>query len=241
LIRLEKISPDKLKCGDIVGIKSDNNENVLVHRILRIERNLDNHIFATKGDNNLNYDPSISAKNILGKARYVVRGARQIDLESPFMKIVGPILSVFSRLNLNLRHLVDNFITRSLKKVKWLAPIPAFFFTKKVELTVFRMPDGTKILRALSGKFCIAQAFFDDGEASLAVLHDWTIRYPFYYSVHGKNFLASILNYFSNAGKTSLTFSRLYVDNPAFALFEGLKDQGIIEINPETGVTIKLK
>lgn len=62
--------PEKLKVGDII-IFNANKKNPIIHRIIKIEKQEEEYVFSTIGDNNngqLSFEKNIKSEELMGKA-----------------------------------------------------------------------------------------------------------------------------------------------------------------------------
>ncbi len=88
--------------GSIVAFRND--QKVIVHRVIKIEKGDGKTAFLTKGDFNLKTDHPFHEDMLIGKVIAINRGGRQINLDTTFWSVIGRITSTFSFiLSLNYR------------------------------------------------------------------------------------------------------------------------------------------
>ena len=76
-----------VKRGDVVVFRYDG--KLVAHRVLRIYKGETGYTFITKGDNVLQFDPPLSANEIVGKVLVIKRGQRQMSLDTAIWRILG--------------------------------------------------------------------------------------------------------------------------------------------------------
>ena len=81
MVTLRKVSPESLRCGDIIYFTNANDSQVM-HRIVSITILLDRRfLFMTKGDASLQKDEPINEDQVQGKAFYVEK----------ILPLIGPV------------------------------------------------------------------------------------------------------------------------------------------------------
>jgi len=91
-IRLEKCAPGTLAIGDIITFKKDG--IYLTHRVLWTTKKGNRIGLITKGDNEINIDPPVSANHILGKVVAIGRANRTLRLRTPSWRFINRLLGV---------------------------------------------------------------------------------------------------------------------------------------------------
>ncbi|MGH7802424.1 MAG: signal peptidase I [Thermodesulfobacteriota bacterium] len=91
-----------IRAGSIVAFRKD--QKIIVHRVIKIEKDDGKTAFLTKGDFNLKPDYPFHEDLLIGKVIAIKREGRQINLDTTFWSVIGRITSTFSFiLSLNYR------------------------------------------------------------------------------------------------------------------------------------------
>jgi signal peptidase I len=92
---LRKISPQEIRCGDIVLFRREN--RIFVHR--KVQRfTWDGRVFlVTKGDANPHADGFIVPSEILGRVERIYRGRRRIEFHSRESRTLNVLIARISR------------------------------------------------------------------------------------------------------------------------------------------------
>jgi signal peptidase len=80
-----------IRIGSIVAFR--NNQKIIVHRVIKMEKENGKTTFLTKGDFNLKPDNAFNEDNLIGRVTTINRGSRQIKLDSYFWSSVGRLIS----------------------------------------------------------------------------------------------------------------------------------------------------
>lgn len=89
-IRIEKCAPGALAIGDIITF---NKKGIyFTHRVLWRTKKGNRIGLITKGDNEINIDPPVSANHILGKVVAIGRANRTLRLETPSWRFMNRLL-----------------------------------------------------------------------------------------------------------------------------------------------------
>lgn len=120
-IHIEKCDPKELSIGDIITFKKD--DVYVTHRVLWVLKKGDTIRFITKGDNEINADPPVSPKHILGRAVAIRSANRTLHLETPFWRFINrfsgmiflmeTISILFYRFTVGRLHLFRKFLAKS--------------------------------------------------------------------------------------------------------------------------------
>jgi signal peptidase I len=78
--------------GDVIVFRHTG--TLIAHRVLRIERGDDGPTFVTKGDNAPQFDPRLSADEIVGRVLAIERGGRHTSLDTGAWRILGWLIAV---------------------------------------------------------------------------------------------------------------------------------------------------
>lgn len=91
---LRKVSPEDIRCGDIVLFRRDN--RFFVHR--KVERFTwsGQNFIVTKGDANPHADGVIAMSEILARVERIYRGGRRIEFDSPGKRALGALIARIS-------------------------------------------------------------------------------------------------------------------------------------------------
>ncbi|MBD3379964.1 MAG: signal peptidase I [Candidatus Omnitrophica bacterium] len=92
----EKVSPAKIFPGDLVLYDSEVSAEVIVHRIIKIDKR--KSVAFIKGDNEPGMDAAdrVPLEDIMGKVLFVERGSRVFDLNKRWRKICAGIIAFLS-------------------------------------------------------------------------------------------------------------------------------------------------
>lgn len=91
---LRKVSPEEVRCGDIVLFRRE--ERFFVHRNVEWFTWGGRNFFVTKGDANLHADGVIALPEILGRVERIYRGRRRIEFRSPKKRALGVLIARIS-------------------------------------------------------------------------------------------------------------------------------------------------
>jgi signal peptidase I len=92
---LGKISPDDVRCGDIVLFRRDN--RFFVHRIVERRTRVGRVVLVTKGDANPYPDGALAPSEILGHMERIYRGDRRIEFHSRRTRALSYLIAQVSR------------------------------------------------------------------------------------------------------------------------------------------------
>lgn len=81
-----------IRRGDVIIFRYDG--KLVAHRVLRISKNEAGHMFLTKGDNVLQFDPPLRANEIVGRVLAIKRGEQQIALDTTIWRITGLFIAI---------------------------------------------------------------------------------------------------------------------------------------------------
>lgn len=76
-----------IRTGDVIVFWQSN--QLIIHRVIQIERTPDTIRFLTKGDNGLSFDPIVSADQVIGKVLAVRRTGRETWLDTRGWRMWG--------------------------------------------------------------------------------------------------------------------------------------------------------
>jgi signal peptidase I len=89
-IQIEQCKPRDLSMGDIITFRND--DLTVTHRVLWITRKGNDIKLITKGDNEIIWDPPVSAVHIVGKVVGIGRANRTLNLETPSWRFMNRLL-----------------------------------------------------------------------------------------------------------------------------------------------------
>ena len=81
-----------IRRGEVIVFRHDG--KLIAHRVLRISKNEAGHMFLTKGDNVLQFDPPLRANEIVGRVLAIKRGEQQISLDTTIWRITGLFIAI---------------------------------------------------------------------------------------------------------------------------------------------------
>ena len=106
-VTVEPISPNNVRCGDIVLYKSDH--RVIAHRIVGVRKREGGPLsFILRGDASESCDEPVRADEILGKVISVERDGRNINLTSRRSKLLRVARAYGSRLKARAYSTLNN-------------------------------------------------------------------------------------------------------------------------------------
>lgn len=83
---------DNLRRGDVcVFCQAD---KLVVHRVVRVEKTDDTHIFVTRGDNTTRSDAPVCADAVVGRVIALRRGERTVSLDTVVWRAVGECIAM---------------------------------------------------------------------------------------------------------------------------------------------------
>lgn len=77
--------------GDVIVFRHEG--TLIAHRVLRIKRGDDGPTFVTKGDNAPQFDPRLSAGEIVGRVLAIERSGRHTSLDTTTWRILGRLIA----------------------------------------------------------------------------------------------------------------------------------------------------
>jgi signal peptidase I len=78
--------------GDVVVFRQGG--QLIAHRVLRVCRGEARPTFITKGDNSRNFDPPVSAEEIVGRVLAVKRGDHNMSLDTTAWRLLGWLIAI---------------------------------------------------------------------------------------------------------------------------------------------------
>jgi signal peptidase I len=78
--------------GDVIVFRHEG--RLIAHRVLRIRRSEAGLTFVTKGDNASQFDPPLSADEIVGRVLAVERGGQYMSLDTAVWRMLGWLIAV---------------------------------------------------------------------------------------------------------------------------------------------------
>jgi signal peptidase I len=94
IARIQKVSMDATRCGDVVLFRREN--RLFVHRIIEKGGTVDAAAFRAKGDAHPTCDGMVEQQELLGRVVRLYRGGRRIDLDAPSQRALGLLISRLS-------------------------------------------------------------------------------------------------------------------------------------------------
>ncbi len=94
IARIQKVSIDAIRCGDVVLFRREN--RLFVHRVIEKGSALDADAFRAKGDAHPRCDGVIKQEELLGRVVRLYRRERRIDLDAPGQIALGFLISQLS-------------------------------------------------------------------------------------------------------------------------------------------------
>ena len=76
--------------GDVIVFRYEG--KLIAHRVIYVAEG--GHTFITKGDNVLQFDPPLSANEVVGRVLTIKRGERQMSLDTAVWRILGWLIAV---------------------------------------------------------------------------------------------------------------------------------------------------
>ena len=89
-----------IRRGDIIVFRYGN--DLAAHRVLRIYDDDTGSTFVTKGDSVLQFDPPLSAGEIVGRVLAIKRGGRHMSLDTPVWRVWGWLIAVSTLVGVKL-------------------------------------------------------------------------------------------------------------------------------------------
>jgi signal peptidase I len=94
IARIQKVSMDAIRCGDLVLFRREN--RLFVHRIIEKGGAMDAAAFRAKGDAHPTCDGIVEQQELLGRVVRIFRRGRRIDLDAPGQIALGLLISQLS-------------------------------------------------------------------------------------------------------------------------------------------------
>jgi signal peptidase I len=96
-IFISRCEQDKLRRGDLILFRRNNEENIYVaHRLMRKIKNAHGYTLVTKGDAHLNYDKPINSDLLIGKITKIKTPYASIYLEGTAGRIINVSMFLIS-------------------------------------------------------------------------------------------------------------------------------------------------
>ncbi len=125
-----------IRMGDVIVFWQSN--QLIIHRVIRIERTPDTARFLTKGDNGLSFDPLVNADQVIGKVLAVRRADRETRLDTRGWRLWGASIA-YTTLLVRGVLVIGQWIKRRL-----IGPQP-HRWTRRVHRTISEIP--TRLLK----------------------------------------------------------------------------------------------
>jgi signal peptidase I len=99
LVTIEPIQDGRLSQGDIILYQSKY-DTAVIHRIVKIERSLNERTVITRGDAASQNDLAVPLNKILGRVKHIERAGEQINMIQPQSRFSQWLVTLFKRLKL---------------------------------------------------------------------------------------------------------------------------------------------